>query len=114
MMLGDKIKELRQKKGLTQEELAARLHVVRQTVSKWEKNRSVPDADALKDIAEILEVPVSTLLGGEELWRSSLAVSLPSSSPGITISWPFGTTALSGSGGRSNGYCLYLLSLRLR
>ncbi|MDY4574045.1 MAG: helix-turn-helix transcriptional regulator [Intestinibacter sp.] len=46
-MLGENIKTLRKNKGLTQEELAIRLKVVRQTVSKWEKGYSVPDAETL-------------------------------------------------------------------
>ena len=64
-MLGENIKTLRKNKGLTQEELAARLNVVRQTVSKWEKGFSVPDADILQRIAEILEVDVKLLLGSD-------------------------------------------------
>ena len=64
-MLGENIKKLRKEKGFTQEELAARVHVVRQTVSKWEKELSVPDAQMLKRIAEVLETEVSTLLGSE-------------------------------------------------
>ena len=44
-MFGENLKTLRKQKGFSQEELAVRLHVVRQTVSKWEKNLSVPDAD---------------------------------------------------------------------
>ena len=62
-MLGDNIRVLRKEKGLSQEELAARLHVVRQTVSKWEKGVSVPDADLLAKLSEILETPVNLLLG---------------------------------------------------
>ena len=58
-MFGENLKTLRKQKGFSQEELAARLHVVRQTVSKWEKGRSVPDADALIRLAEVLEVSVS-------------------------------------------------------
>ena len=46
-MLGENIKALRKARGLSQQELAGRLHVVRQTVSKWEQGRSVPDADLL-------------------------------------------------------------------
>ena len=57
------LKTLRKQKGFSQEELATRLHVVRQTISKWEKNLSVPDADTLIRLAEILEVSVSELLG---------------------------------------------------
>ncbi len=48
---------------MSQEELASRVFVVRQTVSKWEKGLSVPDADALEKLAETLDVPVSKLLG---------------------------------------------------
>lgn len=62
-MFSENLKTLRKQKGFTQEELAARLNVVRQTVSKWEKGLSVPDADLLTRLSEILEVPVSTLLG---------------------------------------------------
>lgn len=62
-MLAENLKALRKAKGLSQEELAARLHVVRQTVSKWEKGLSVPDADLLVRLAEVLEVSVSQLLG---------------------------------------------------
>ena len=62
-MLGENIKTLRKNKGLTQEELASRLRVVRQTVSKWEKGLSVPDAELLQRLAEGLEVSVTQLLG---------------------------------------------------
>ena len=62
-MLSDNIKNLRKNKGFSQEELANKLNVVRQTVSKWEKGYSVPDAEMLKKIAEILETDVSQLLG---------------------------------------------------
>lgn len=61
-MLGDNIKRYRKEKGYTQEELACVLHVVRQTLSKWENNLSVPDADVLIDISKALEVPVHRLL----------------------------------------------------
>ena len=61
-MLSDNIRILRKQKGFTQEELAIRLHVVRQTVSKWEKGLSVPDADTLQRLAELLEVEVRQLL----------------------------------------------------
>ncbi len=62
-MLGENIKILRKQKGYTQETLAQQLNVVRQTVSKWEKGISVPDAEMLNELSELLEVPVSTLLG---------------------------------------------------
>lgn len=62
-MFSENLKTLRKQKGFSQEELAARLHVVRQTVSKWEKGQSVPDAGTLIRLAEVLEVSVSELLG---------------------------------------------------
>ena len=64
-MFGENLKTLRKQKGFSQEELATRLHVVRQTISKWEKNLSVPDADTLIRLAETLEVSVSELLGAK-------------------------------------------------
>lgn len=62
-MLSENIKTVRKSKGLSQEELAVKLHVVRQTISKWEQGLSVPDSDMLIAISEALETPVSTLLG---------------------------------------------------
>ena len=62
-MLNENLKTARKSKGLSQEELALKLHVVRQTVSKWEQGLSVPDSDMLISISEILETPVSELLG---------------------------------------------------
>ena len=64
-MLGSRIKRLRMDKGMSQEELASRAHVVRQTVSKWENNVSVPDAKSLITIAEALDTTVSMLLSSE-------------------------------------------------
>lgn len=55
-MLKDNLKILRKNKGLSQEELSIKLHVVRQTVSKWESGLSVPDAEMLMTISEKLEV----------------------------------------------------------
>ena len=62
-MLKENIKQLRKSKGLSQEELAIKLNVVRQTISKWEQGLSVPDAEMLISISEVFEIPVSTLLG---------------------------------------------------
>lgn len=62
-MFQENLKALRRKKGMSQEELAARLHVVRQTISKWEKGLSVPDSALLIRLAEVFDVPVSELLG---------------------------------------------------
>lgn len=62
-MLKENIKAIRKSKGLSQEELAIKLNVVRQTISKWEQGLSVPDSDMLISISEVFETPVSTLLG---------------------------------------------------
>ena len=62
-MLNKNIKAIRKSKGLSQQDLAVKLNVVRQTVSKWEQGLSVPDSDMLISISEALETPVSTLLG---------------------------------------------------
>ena len=79
-MLNENLKRLRIEKGYTQETLAAELHVVRQTVSKWEKGLSVPDAEMLVRIAETLDVSVNALLGAElpqeEAQRNEIAEQL--------------------------------------
>ena len=62
-MLKDTIKKLRTEQGLSQDELAERVHVVRQTVSKWERGTSVPDADSLVALARALGVSAAELLG---------------------------------------------------
>lgn len=62
-MLNENIRNLRKSKGLSQEELAIKLNVVRQTISKWEKGLSVPDSSMIVSLAEELDTSVSTLLG---------------------------------------------------
>lgn len=62
-MLNENIKALRKAKGMSQEALAVRLNVVRQTISKWEQGLSVPDSDMLISIAEVFETSASALLG---------------------------------------------------
>lgn len=62
-MLNENIKTIRKSKGLSQQELAVQLNVVRQTISKWEQGLSVPDSEMLISISKVLEVPVSTLIG---------------------------------------------------
>ena len=62
-MLNETIKALRKSKGLSQQEPAVKVNVVRQTISKWEQGLSVPDSDLLIALSEALETPVSTLLG---------------------------------------------------
>lgn len=72
-MIHQNIKQARRQKGLSQQKMAERLHVVRQTVSKWETGRSVPDVNELLQIAALLEIPAGRLLGteteDEDLWQ---------------------------------------------
>lgn len=65
-MLNENLSRVRKERGLTQEALAIKLNVVRQTVSKWEKGTAVPDADTLCRIAEALDVSIASLLGDSE------------------------------------------------
>lgn len=62
-MLKENLQILRKQKGMSQETLAQQLHVVRQTISKWEQGLSVPDADMLIRIADVFDTSVSKLLG---------------------------------------------------
>lgn len=62
-MLNENLKAIRHSKGLSQQELAVKLNVVRQTISKWEKGLSVPDSDMLIALSEALDTPVNILLG---------------------------------------------------
>ena len=64
-MFSENLKMLRRQKGISQEVLAQELNVVRQTVSKWEKGLSVPDAEMLICIADLFGISVSELLGSK-------------------------------------------------
>ena len=61
--VGRFITKKRKEQNLTQEQLAERLGISNKTISKWEKGLSVPDSDLLISLSEVLETPVSTLLG---------------------------------------------------
>ena len=87
-MFSENLKAMRKAKGYTQEELAIKLNVVRQTVSKWEKGLSVPDADVLSRIADVLDTKVSVLLGGsveEEADTNAVAEQLAKISEQLAI-----------------------------
>ena len=70
MTLGQKIKKLRNEKGLTQKDLADQVHVTFQTVSKWEKDENEPDVSTLKELSKLFDVTVDQLVNGEELTAS--------------------------------------------
>ena len=59
----DIILELRTKKGLSQEELAEKVFVTRQAVSRWENGETVPNIDTLKLLSKMFDVSINTLLG---------------------------------------------------
>ena len=67
MEFGEKLQELRKKKGLTQEELAEALYVSRTAVSKWESGRGYPNIDSLKEISKFFSVSIDELLSSEKL-----------------------------------------------
>ena len=85
-MLSENIKVMRKAKGLSQQELAEKLNVVRQTVSKWEQGLSVPDADMLLTLSEVFETPVSTLLGETVIIRRLGSADFINSSTAACIS----------------------------
>ena len=66
-MLNDNLVKIRKERGLTQEALSVKLNIVRQTISKWENGKAVPDVDTLCKIADALDVPVTVLLGRPEV-----------------------------------------------
>lgn len=87
-MFCENLKMMRKAKGYTQEELAIKLNVVRQTVSKWEKGLSVPDAHILSKIADILDTKVSILLGStisDEIDENAVAEQLAKMSEQLAI-----------------------------
>ena len=67
MDFNEKLRELRKRKGLTQEELAAALYVSRTAISKWESGRGYPNIESLKAIAKLFSVSIDELLSGDEL-----------------------------------------------
>lgn len=84
----ENLKAMRKAKGYTQEELAIKLNVTRQTISKWEKGLSVPDVDFLFKIADVLETNVGTLLGGaimDEVNKDTVAEQLAKISEQLAI-----------------------------
>lgn len=71
MNIGEKIYELRKSKNLSQEEVAEKLNVTRQTVSKWETNQSTPDFDKIVPLCELFEISTDELLKGEKQEKSN-------------------------------------------
>ena len=76
--IGEKIREYRQKKGLTQDSLAAELHISSQAISKWENGQTMPDINLLVPISKVLEISLNDLLGTdrreefEQRWQQAV------------------------------------------
>jgi len=66
MNIGEKLFELRKSKNLTQDDVAEKLNITRQTVSKWETNQSTPDFDKIVPLCELFEISTDELLKGEK------------------------------------------------
>ena len=64
--IGKFIKELREEKGLTQDELAKKIPISRQAISKWERGLAIPDAQTLLKLSEFFSVSVNEILSGEK------------------------------------------------
>ena len=64
MNIGNQLYELRKKANLSQEEVASRLNVTRQTISKWETNQSMPDLDKIVPLCELYGISADSLLKG--------------------------------------------------
>jgi transcriptional regulator with XRE-family HTH domain len=112
-VVGTCIARERKRAGLSQEALAERLHVTRQTISNWERGQSVPDTESLKALADCLSVPIEKLIYGEqdpqqkepETLREVLAQEFPVERwchwLGIfVLVWGFITGIREGSGGK--------------
>jgi len=81
MTLGERIRSLRMQHNLSQEDLAARLEVSRQSVSKWETDASVPDLDKLVKLSELFHTTLDTLVRGETAAPAPVYVPQPASGP---------------------------------
>jgi transcriptional regulator with XRE-family HTH domain len=72
MTIGEKIKEARKSVGLTQEQIAEKLMVSRQAITKWESDRGIPDIDNLKAISSLLNISIDYLVDNEQNMDSSV------------------------------------------
>ncbi|MBQ7994719.1 MAG: helix-turn-helix transcriptional regulator [Bacilli bacterium] len=77
MTLGQKIRKLREEKGLTQKDLAEKMNVTFQTVSKWEMDKNEPDIATLKELSRIFETTVDCLIDEKEEVRDTHVVAIP-------------------------------------
>lgn len=73
MNLGTKLLKLRKEKGLSQEEVADRLNVSRQTISKWETDQSTPDFDKILPLCELYEITADDLLNNKSIVKTEIS-----------------------------------------
>lgn len=85
MDLGSRLKDAREKRGLSQDELAMKMHVSRQAVSKWETGRSYPDIEKLLQLSEIFQISLDELVKGDESFRANLIREGRGETPSLTI-----------------------------
>ena len=64
--VGEYIKELRKEKNISQSELAEKLHISRQTISKWELGKSLPDSIMMKDLSKFFNVSIDEIINGKK------------------------------------------------
>lgn len=72
MTLGEKIKAARKQNGLTQEELAGKMSVSRQAITKWESDKGIPDIENLRILSQLLDVSIDYLLDNDEIAYSQV------------------------------------------
>ena len=78
MTLGQKIKEIRKRMGLSQEQLGKIINVSRQAITKWERDEGIPDISNLKELSTILGVTVDYLISNNTTLPSlSMKIKLP-------------------------------------
>ena len=71
-MLNENIKRIRKSKGLSQEELAIKLNVVRQTVSNWENGKSLPDIVSIMSLSDLYQISIDELLKGDKRMKEKM------------------------------------------
>lgn len=74
MILGQRIKEEREKKGLTQEDLASTLNISRQAISKWELGTAYPDIERLIELSEFFNISLDSLIKGDPDLKESIII----------------------------------------
>ena len=88
MTLGEKLQMLRKEQGLSQEALAAKVNVTRQTISKWELNQSTPDLALLAQLSDLFHVSTDCLIRNERTVPEELPAELLPGPPTVTLEEP--------------------------